>query len=271
MKILAMALLTFLAAAGFAPGLSAAPAAPASAAATSPAPDNNRAKLKGKSLLVFCGYGEGYVHKNIRASAEMFIRLGKRHGFRVDTTSQTAVFTDARLSGYDAVAYANASYVDLTADQQAAFQRFIRRGGGFVGIHAAICTNNKWHWFTQMIGGYFAFHPPLQEFTLRVIDGAHPSTAGMPVRRQVTDELYINIALNPSARVLAVSEFGGVNWGKNTAPDTFDGCYPAIWCNEFEGGRVWYSILGHDEANYSDPRFVAHIVGGLEWVMAKKK
>lgn len=233
--------------------------------------DNNKAALNGKTILVFCGYGEGFVHQNIRASVEMFLKLGKMFGATVDTTSSTAVFDDARLYKYDVIAYANASYVALTPEQQAAFQRFIRRGGGFVGLHAATCTGNKWDWFTQMIGGYFAFHPAKQEFTLRVIDSGHPSTVILPASQQVIDELYIFKAMNPSLRVLAVSEFTGVNWGKYTAPDTFDGVYPAIWCNEFEGGRIWYSMLGHDDTDYAKPEYMAHVRGGLEWVLAHKK
>jgi len=139
-----------------------------------------------------------------------------------------------------------------------------------VGIHAATTTGTEWQWFTDLIGGVFAFHPPFQEFNVKVIDPSHPSTAVLKPKFRVKDELYIFKNLNPSIRVLAVSEFAGItSWGKNSAPDYFGNVMPSVWCNEFDGGRVWYTALGHDISCYSDPEYISHIVGGLKWTAAK--
>ena len=138
-------------------------------------PDNRTADLRGKRVLVFTGHGEGYVHENIAASAAMILELAAQEDFAADTTSDKRVFCDDSLERYDAIVYANASYVGLDSAQRSAFERFIRRGGGFAGLHAATCTDDDWTWFTRMIGGRFDFHPPLQRLTMKVVDRTHPS------------------------------------------------------------------------------------------------
>ena len=230
-------------------------------------PDNRAADLHGKRVLVFTGHGDGYVHENIPASAQMMLRMAADEGFTADTTSRMEVFCDDSLGRYDAIVYANASYLKPDSAQKAALQRFIRNGKGFVGLHAATCAGKEWEWFTRMIGGMFDYHPPLQPLTLKVVDGTHPSTAGMPDSVEVSDELYVFRRLNPDARVIAVWETAGVDWN-GRRPDALLRSLPAIWCLEFEGGRVWYTALGHDPADYSRADYRAQVLGGLKWAVA---
>lgn len=232
-------------------------------------PDDRTADLHGKRVLVFTGHGEGYVHDNIDASARMLLEMAAEEGFTADTTSRTDIFADDSLARYDAIVYANASYVALDEAQREAFRRFVRRGGGFVGLHAAACTGKDWEWFTQMIGGRFDFHPPLQPLALRRVDRTHPSTVVLPDTLRRTDELYFFKRLNPEARVLAVWETAGVDWAEGPRPEVMSSSLPAVWCNEFDGGRIWYSALGHDAATYDDPQYRDHVLGGLRWTMAE--
>ena len=232
-------------------------------------PDDRTADLHGKRVLVFTGHGEGYVHDNIDASARMLLEMAAEEGFTADTTSRTDIFADDSLARYDAIVYANASYVALDEAQREAFRRFVRRGGGFVGLHAAACTGKDWEWFTQMIGGHFDFHPPLQPLALRRVDRTHPSTVVLPDTLHRTDELYFFKRLNPEARVLAVWETAGVDWAEGPRPEVMSSSLPSVWCNEFDGGRIWYSALGHDAATYDDPQYRDHVLGGLRWTMAE--
>ncbi len=231
--------------------------------------DNRTGDLTGKRVLVFCGHGPGYVHDNIAASATMILQLADENGFTADTTSAVSVFCDDSLSRYDLLVYANASYVESLLDEpkRTAFQRFIRSGKGFVGLHAATCTGKDWEWFTQMIGGRFDYHPPLQPLTLKVVDRSHPSTAMWPDTLRRNDELYVFKRLNPQARILAVWQTNGVKWAER-APEIMQPSIPAVWCNEFEGGRVWYSALGHNASCYAEPDYRAHVLGGLKWAAA---
>jgi type 1 glutamine amidotransferase len=44
--------------------------------------------------------------------------------------------------------------------------------------------------------------------------------------------------------------------------------HPIAWHHTFEGGRVWYTALGHTKASYEDPLFRQHLLGGLQWAAA---
>ena len=32
--------------------------------------------------------------------------------------------------------------------------------------------------------------------------------------------------------------------------------HPNTWCQDFDGGRSWYTGLGHMKENYSEPNFL---------------
>jgi type 1 glutamine amidotransferase len=85
----------------------------------------------------------------------------------------------------------------------------------------------------------------------------------------VSDELYLMKEFNPSVRVLMVSDFSSPDFkSSKPMPTTFGMVYPSVWCNDFDGGRQWYTALGHNKSDYSDPLFIQHILGGLKWVVA---
>ena len=95
-------------------------------------------KLKGKHVLVFNKNGKGYVHENIQASIAAIQKLGIENGFIIDTTTNSALFTDDNLKKYDAVIFSNTNNdVFDTEEQKVAFMRYIQAGGGFMGIHSA--------------------------------------------------------------------------------------------------------------------------------------
>ena len=222
--------------------------------------DDRTADLRGKSVLVFTGHGDGYVHENIAASARMRQEMAAENGFAADTTSDTAVFLRRSLAKYDAIASTrNASYAErcLTLRSAARSERFGPSGRRLLSAcMRRLCTGRGWEWFTQMIGGRFDFHPPLQRLTLKVVDQSHPSTAQLPDTLQTEDELYVFKRLNPEARILAIWETAGVDWA-GREPEALTPSIPAAWCNQFDGGRSWYTALGHDSQNYDDPQYGA--------------
>jgi type 1 glutamine amidotransferase len=86
----------------------------------------------------------GYRHKSIPAGIEAIKALGEANGFRVDASESAALFTDENLARYRVVVFLNTTGDILDANQQAAFERFVRRGGAFVGIHSATDTEYDW-------------------------------------------------------------------------------------------------------------------------------
>lgn len=77
----------------------------------------------------------------------------------VDTTEEGSAFSDVNLNRYAAVIFLSTTGDVLNASEEAAFERFIRNGGGFVGIHSASDTEYGWSWYGGLVGAYFSNHP----------------------------------------------------------------------------------------------------------------
>jgi len=223
--------------------------------------------LKGKKVLVFTKNGEGYIHDNIQASVDMFLEMGKNELFTVDATDNSAVFATPALQQYDVIVFSNTNNeVFDTQAERDGLVKFVRSGKGVVGVHIACGTERNWNWFTQMMGGTFDFHPQFQEYPVWVVDSLHPSMADIPSPWIIKDELYIMKEMNPAIRVLMVSDFSSPGFKTSSPmPDTFGKVFPCVWSNNYDGGRQWFSALGHDKNDYSNPVYVRHILQGLEW------
>jgi type 1 glutamine amidotransferase len=227
--------------------------------------------LDGARVLVYTRNGEGYVHDNVAASVAAIQRMGRAHGFALDVSDDPTVFTSDNLRRYDAVIFSNTNNEAFTSDEQRrALQTYVRAGGGFVGVHSASGSERNWPWYFQLLGGTFVRHPPQQDFTVDVVDRSHPSTGFLPDRWTITsDECYFLQSLNPGIRVLLAADLTTV-----TDPDragfpgeVFGDAFPLAWYQEFDGGRQWYTALGHRAEQYEDPVFTRHILGGIRWVV----
>src|SRR5215217_6824093 len=104
-------------------------------------------------------------------------QMALRHDFEVDATENAALFTDQNLAQYDVVIFLCTTGDVLNDTQQASFERFIRAGGGYAGIHSASDTEYDWPWYGRLVGAYFRDHPGVagvnQQFqtaTIRVED-----------------------------------------------------------------------------------------------------
>jgi len=43
------------------------------------------------------------------------------------------------------------------------------------------------------------------------------------------------------------------------------------WYHEYDGGRAFYTELGHTDESYGDPLYRKHILAGIEYAMGKVK
>ena len=193
--------------------------------------------------------------EELAASAEM----------QTDRAGDSAgLFTDTNLANYDAVVWVQTSGDVLNDDEQAAFERYIRNGGGYAGIHAASFTEYQWPWYGRLVGAYFDRHPEIQVATQNVEDRSHPSTTHLSTRWTRTDEWY-DYRTNPRSMVnvllsLDESTYSGGGMGDD---------HPSAWYHDFDGGRSWYTGGGHTEASYAEADFRAHLLGGLRYAVAR--
>ena len=223
-------------------------------------------------VLIFTKNGKGFVHDNIAACTKALQEITAAAGIESEVSQDPALFTDESLKRFKAVIFANTNNETVdTPAQKEAFQRYIRGGGGFVGIHSATGSERQWPWFWELIGGSFLFHTPRQNFSIKVVDRTHPSTAFFTSDTWAwkDDEFYFMKNVPEGRHVLVAGELASLkNKGDKAAviakqPDP----YPLSWCRTFEGGRTWYTALGHKPEHYSDPTFRQHLLGGIQWAM----
>jgi type 1 glutamine amidotransferase len=220
-----------------------------------------------KRILIF-SKTKGWNHTSIPAGIAAIQKLGRENNFRVDTTKNANYFNDDSLRHYQAVVWLSTTGNVLNPVQQAAFERYIEAGGGYMGIHAAADTEYDWPWYNKLVGGYFASHPNqsnVRKATVDVLDKNHPSTAHLPDRWERTDEWYNYRSLYSDLHVLA-------NLDENTYEGGINGSnHPIAWYHDFDGGRAYYTGGGHTDESYTEPLFVQHLLGALTWTMSSGK
>lgn len=213
-------------------------------------------------ILVF-SKTKGYRHESIEVGKIALIELGKKNNIDVDTTENSANFTEENLKRYRAVVFLNTTQDVLDPVQQADFKRFIEAGGGFVGIHSATDTEYEWPWYGKLVGAYFSSHPKVQEATVKKVKPFGPNT--LPDTWTKTDEWYNYKNINPNINVIynleETSYEGGTN-GEN---------HPIAWYHEYEGGRSFYTGLGHTNETYSDSLFLDHVLQGIQYAIGEHK
>jgi type 1 glutamine amidotransferase len=223
---------------------------------TASPPRGERAAFR---VLVFSRHA-GYAHRSIPAGTAALHAIGAFHGFSVEATEAARRFTDEGLRPFRVVIFLNTTGDVLNAGQQAAFTRYIRAGGGFVGIHSASDTEHDWEWYHRLLGAEFAAHPPVQRARLRVDDRSHPSTRSVPREWTRTDEWYdYRAPPPPNVRILVSVDESTYTGGHMGAS------HPVSWAQEFEGGRAWYTSMGHTTCSYAEPAFLRHLTGGIIW------
>jgi type 1 glutamine amidotransferase len=213
------------------------------------------------AVLVFSKTA-AYRHEAIPDGIRTFQELGREHGWEVTATDDAAVFTDESLGRFDAVVFLMTTGDVLDSDQQAAFERFVKKGKGYVGIHSASDTEYDWPFYGRLVGAYFRSHPEIQQAKYRVEDREHPATRHLPPSWVRTDEHY-SFRENPRGRVQVLISLDE----KSYAPgEDAMGDHPVVWCQELEGGgRSFYTALGHTKESYSDPLFREHLASAISW------
>jgi len=213
----------------------------------------------------------GWHHESINEGVIAIRQLAALHDFKVFWTEDpTRVFKDEELKKYKAVIFLSTTGDALNDEQQAAFERYIKAGGGFVGIHAAADTEYGWPWYTKMVGHMFKIHPAVQTATIQVEDYNFPGMDRFAKRFLATEEWYQYDASRSKDLhyLLTVDEKTyktAANWGPRGEGKGMGDFHPIAWYQQYDGGRAFYTGLGHLPATWSDNQFLHHVYGGIYW------
>lgn len=239
----------------------------------------NKVSWKKVTVLVYTKNGKGYVHDNIPTAVAAIQKLGKDNGFKVDTSANSGVMTETNLKQYTLLIFASTNNDVFDTDvQRLAFRRYIEAGGGFVGIHSVTGTERNWTWFKNMMGGTFVWHAKFQEFKIKVLDPLHPSMQGLPKEFEKEDEFYFAKELYPGTKTIMAGYITSLNTTDSTQRNLiqknaggFAELYPLAWTHDFDGGHTWFTTLGHDKKDYTDPLYLQHILQGIRFIASQVK
>ncbi|WP_159951258.1 ThuA domain-containing protein [Polaribacter septentrionalilitoris] len=212
------------------------------------------------NVLVYSKTG-GFRHKSIPAGKEAFKLWGKQENWKVSFSEEPSDISNENLKNIDVIVFLNTTNDVLDSLSRKAFKKFINNGGGYVGIHAASDTEFHWPWYYQMVGAYFKNHPKVQEATMLVNkETNHPAITHFNDTFTVKDEWY-NFKDDVLNRVNVLLTLDDSSYsGKNK-----DESHPISWYQYYEGGRVFYTGMGHTNEIYKNLNFIKHVKNGVEW------
>ena len=229
-------------------------------------------KRPGNARVLVFSKTAGYHHESIPDGIAAIRKLGSQNKFDVDTTSNADWINEDSLKKYAAVVFLSTTGDVLNNYQEADLERYIQAGGGFVGIHAAADAEYDWGWYGRMVGGYFLTHPGIRDSfpnvqpgVLQVVNKDHVSTKDLPAQWKHTDEFYSFKKMDSSVKVLIKVDEGSFKGGY------MNGNHPMAWYHDFDGGRAWYTNLGHTKETFTEDLFLKHLLGGIQYAMGGNK
>lgn len=217
---------------------------------------------KTKKVLIF-SKTNGFRHESIDAAIIAIKKMGRENNFQVDATEDSLDINPKKLKQYQALIFLNTTGNILADKQRSALQNFLHSGKGFVGIHSATNCEIASPWYTNLIGGIFDSHPLPQPAKLMIINNSHPSTQKLPQIWERIDEWYNFKYLNQEVNVLLKIDESSYKGGKHGDN------HPLAWYHDYEGGRAFYTSLGHSPESYSEPLFIQHLLGGIVYAIGK--
>jgi uncharacterized protein len=226
-----------------------------------------------KALLVTTT--NGWHHESLHYGVVGLKELAVRNYFDLVLLENPNGFTDKYLEQFQVLIFLNTTGNILDSAQQKVMERFIRSGKGFAGIHSASDTEYDWDWYTKLVGRMFHIHPVIQTASLNILDATFPGLQGFANNKLWTDEWY---EFGPEKiqglnYILGVDESTydpNVQWGEKKGKGMGQ-VHPLAWYHNFEGGRSFYTALGHLPSVYRDEAFLHHLYAGILWAATGKK
>ena len=220
----------------------------------------------------------GWYHESLEAGVIAVNELAAIHNFDVERQQNAQKITEDKLKKFDVIIFLNTTGDIFDENEKQAIQKFIQSGKGYVGIHAASDTEYNWEWYTKLVGRMFYIHPSQQTAKLKILNHDFPGLEGFPDSLLWTDEWYEFSPEKVSGLkyLITVDE-------KTYKPETvwkskekdatgnfielstkgMGNFHPISWYHEFDGGRSFYTALGHINNVYKNHWFLEHLYGGI--------
>jgi type 1 glutamine amidotransferase len=217
----------------------------------------------------------GWHHESLHSGVIALKEMAARNFFDAVLMEDPGSFNDKALEQFQVVIFLNTTGDIFKPEQQKALEKFIQSGKGFVGIHSASDTEYDWEWYTKLVGRMFHIHPVIQTAKLQVLDAAFPGLQGLGGGKLWTDEWYefSEAKTNDLHTVLAVDETTynpKVQWGAKKG-EGMGKVHPIAWYHNYDGGRSFYTALGHIPTNFSNEAFLNHLYAGILWAATGRK
>ena len=174
----------------------------------------------------------------------------------------------------------------------AAFEEYMKNGGGLVVVHAADNAFPQWAEWNKMIGlggwggrneksgpyvryrdgkivrdtspGGGGSHGAQQPILVECREPTHPIMAGLPEKwLHVTDELYSRLR-GPAEKLTVLATALANERGGSFENE------PVLFTIDYGKGRVFHTVLGHDENSTKCVGFVTTFQRGAEWAATGK-
>lgn len=214
----------------------------------------------------------GYRHTSIEAGTEAIRQLGTEYGFAVNHTEDSTRFSDSGLAPYDAVIWLSTTGNPLNERQQEAFERYIKSGKGYVGIHAAADTEYDWPFYRELVGRQFVQHPEHQNGRIHTIKSDFPGMGGFGDSLTLFEEWYeYTQPFSTELKYLMRLDTSTVSLRSWKGPDQMGVFHPLAWYQEYAGGRSFYTGIGHMDETFELPAFREHLAAGIIWAATGHK
>jgi cytochrome c len=215
-------------------------------------------------ILVF-DKAEGYYHESTNAGIEALRMLCRENKIRIDVTSDGESFTADNLKKYATIVFLNTAGDVLNQMQEEAFEQYIHGGGGFMGIHTAIDTEHNWEWYGKLAGAQFKSQSEVEKVILKVEDRNHPASQFIQDSVIRQDERFVLKNISPDINIILSID------DNSYEKEIIGNFHPVSWYQEFEGGRVFMTSMGHTSESYKEEFFLRHLSGGLKYTIAENK
>lgn len=258
-------------------------------------------KTTGYRLLMItqsAGFRHGSVTRKedkLSPSERAITELGiKSDLFRADCSQDAAKdFTKENLQNYDIVLFYTTGDLKIKPEDLDYFFKewLVKKGHGFIGTHSAADTYHNYKPYWDMIGGTFNGHPwnAGDTVAITVHDPKHPVAKPWGDAFTIKDEIYrfrnwqpekvrVLMSLDMSKSANKIDEqlegqakqqekAGKPEDAAKTRALIGKGPYhtPIAWVKNYGDGKAMHMSLGHNEAVWTDERYMDSLLAGIKW------